>query len=69
MRRKGNEEAVDSCGRSAGAGYRDSPHTVPFGAKEDFAVQAEALWQQLRLCFHRGEKGDTNLHGVTVARP
>ena len=60
MRRKGYEEAVDSCGRPAGVGYRDILHTVPFGAKEDFAVQAEVLWQQLRLCVHGGERGGAN---------
>ena len=72
MRRKENEEAVDSCGRPAGAGYRDILHTVPFRVKKDFAVQAEALWQRLRLFVHSGEKGSAKLrpvlHGVMAAK-
>ena len=57
MRRKENEEAADSCERFAGAWYWNIPRTAPLGAKEDFSAQAEALWQQLRLCVHSGERG------------
>ena len=76
MRRKENEEAADSCEGSAGARYRDILRTAPLGGKEDFSAQAEALWQQLPLCVHSGERGGANwgpycplLYGVTVARP
>ena len=60
MIQKKNKEAVHSCGRSAGAEHWDISRTAPFGAKEDFSAQAEALWQQLRLCVHSGERGGAN---------
>lgn len=60
MRRKENEEAADSCERSAGARYWDISRTAQLGAKEDFSAQAEALWQQLRVCVHSGERGGAN---------